>query len=647
MIDNPRQLEGPILITGAGGFVGANLLRNLLSVRNDVVGIAHKNSWRLEGVDPQKIVSLNLENGRALQALLDEVRPRTIFNLAAHGAYPTQTDSAKIFAISFEVARFLANWSAENRATFVQAGSSSEYGTNCTAPRETDYAEPNSSYAVAKLAVTTWSTYLSKSAGLKGGVARLYSVYGPFEEPSRLIPTLIRLAKRGELPPFSPRQVSRDFVYVDDACRAMISIANHGRQTRSFEIFNIGAGVPVRMEDVARVVREVEALNVEPKFGDSLRDWDLADWYADPRKANEVLGWISRIDFKEGYARTKQWYSQGSHERFLTERPTDSRRTKKISAIIACYKDGQAIPFMYERLKKVFVELGVDYEIIFVNDCSPDNSREVIEEISSRDSAVIGVSHSRNFGSQAAFLSGMRISTGDSCVLLDGDLQDPPELIADFVQKFEEGYDVVYGRRVNREASKFMNLAYRSFYRLMARLSQFQVPRDAGDFSLMSRRVVNQLLAMPERELFLRATRAYVGHRQVGVDYVRPERMFGRSTNNLLKNFGWATKGILTVSRAPLAALSLIGVSLFGLSVVALLAQIVVRIVRPDLSPPGVVSVLLVSTFFGSINLLAISVVGGYVGRILEESKNRPRFIAEYITRNGRSETFDAIDTDR
>jgi dolichol-phosphate mannosyltransferase len=163
----------------------------------------------------------------------------------------------------------------------------------------------------------------------------------------------------------------------------------------------------------------------------------------------------------------------------------------------------------------------------------------------------------------------------------------------------------------------------------------------------MSRRVVNQLLAMPERELFLRATRAYVGHRQVGVDYVRPERMFGRSTNNLLKNFGWATKGILTVSRAPLAALSLIGVSLFGLSVVALLAQIVVRIVRPDLSPPGVVSVLLVSTFFGSINLLAISVVGGYVGRILEESKNRPRFIAEYITRNGRSETFDAIDTDR
>ena len=132
MIDDPRELEGPILITGAGGFVGANLLRHLLGVRDDVVGIARKNSWRLEGVDPQKIVSLNLENGRALQALLDEVRPRTIFNLAAHGAYPTQTDSVKIFAISFEVARSLANWSAENHATFVQAGSSSEYGTNCT-----------------------------------------------------------------------------------------------------------------------------------------------------------------------------------------------------------------------------------------------------------------------------------------------------------------------------------------------------------------------------------------------------------------------------------------------------------------------------------------------------------------------------------
>ena len=647
MIDDPKELEGPILVTGAGGFVGANLMRHLLTVRNDVIGVARKGSWRLEGIESSHIINLDLENRQALKSILEDLRPRTIFNLAAHGAYPTQTDSDRIFNVSFGVARALSSWAAENRAVFVQAGSSSEYGTNCKAPRETDVAEPNSAYAVAKLSATTWATFLAKTSGLRGGVARLYSVYGPYEEPSRLVPTLLRLARKGQLPPFSPRQVSRDFIHVDDACRALISIGNHARTTGGFQVFNVGAGVPVNMEDVARIVREVEKLATEPKFGDSLRDWDLADWYADPRKANEVLGWIPRYGFKEGFERTRDWYLVGDHTRLLEERAERARRAKKISAVVACYKDGQAIPIMYERLKKVFTEIGVDHEIIFVNDCSPDDSREVIERISAKDSAVIGISHSRNFGSQAAFLSGMKVSTGDSCVLLDGDLQDPPELIADFVARYEEGYDVVYGRRVNREASRFMNLAYRSFYRVMSRLSQFQVPRDAGDFSLMSRRVVDQLLAMPERELFLRATRAYVGHRQIGVDYVRPERMFGTSTNNLLKNFGWATKGILTVSRAPLAALSLIGVSLFGVSVLALIAQLVVRVVRPDLSPPGVVSVLLVSTFFGSINLLAISVVGGYVGRILEESKNRPRFIAEFITRNGSTEVFDSIDVHR
>ena len=644
MLSDPLELKGPILVTGASGFVGANLLRQLLNVRSDVIGIARSGAWRLEDIDSQHVRNINLENHAHLLSFLDEFLPRTVFNLAAYGAYPSQQDTDRIFRVTLDVARVLASWSVEHHATFIHAGSSSEYGTNCKAPLEESPVQPNSTYAIAKVAVTLWATHLALTQGLRGGVARLYSVYGPYEEPSRLIPTLIRAVQNGELPPFSPRDVSRDFVYVDDACRALVSIANFSANEKRFEIFNIGTGQPVKMEDVAKVAIEVGNLSVTPSFGDPLRDWDLVDWYANPKKANDLLGWHPQFTFKEGFSKTKLWYTKTSNAHLLGLRAQHQRRTSRISAVVACYKDAQAIPIMYERLTRTFERIGTSYEIIFVNDGSPDNSREVIESISTRDSSVIGISHSRNFGSQAAFLSGMRLASGDSCVLLDGDLQDPPELIQEFVKRFEEGFDVVYGRRVNREASRFMNFSYRTFYRVMSRLSQFHVPRDAGDFSLMSKRVVDHLIAMPERELFLRATRAYVGFRQIGVDYVRPERMFGKSTNNLMRNFGWATRGILTVSRVPLAALSIVGVSLFSVSVVALLAQLVARIIRPDLSPPGIVSVLLVSVFFGSINLLAVSVVGAYVGRILEESKNRPRFVAEFITRNGISEEYNVAD---
>ncbi len=210
---------------------------------------------------------------------------------------------------------------------------------------------------------------------------------------------------------------------------------------------------------------------------------------------------------------------------------------------MACYRDNQAIPIMYQRLKDTFAKLNVDHEIIFVNDGSPDDSEEVIRAISQNDRRVRGISHSRNFGSQAAFRSGMEIATKNSCVLLDGDLQDPPELIESMLGKWREGYDVVYGRRVKREAPLLMQFAYKAFYRLFDYFSYVSIPHDAGDFSLMDKRVVQAVLSFPERDLFLRGVRAFAGFKQTGIDYVRPERMFGVTTNSLLKNIGWAKKG--------------------------------------------------------------------------------------------------------
>ena len=165
----------------------------------------------------------------------------------------------------------------------------------------------------------------------------------------------------------------------------------------------------------------------------------------------------------------------------------------KLSAVIACYRDAPAVPIMHERLTAVFGKIGVDYEIIFVNDCSPDDAGAILADLADRDDKVTVVTHTRNFGSQNAFTSGMRIATGDAVVLLDGDLQDPPELIEDFYRKWREDYEVVYGQRVKRDATPMLKISYKLFYRVFRAMSYVPVPLDAGDFSLLDRRVVAQV----------------------------------------------------------------------------------------------------------------------------------------------------------
>lgn len=302
---------------------------------------------------------------------------------------------------------------------------------------------------------------------------------------------------------------------------------------------------------------------------------------------------------------------------------------KKISAVIACYMDGQAIPVMHERLSKMFTAVTPNYEIVFVNDGSPDNSEEVLREIAAKDPHVVAINHTRNFSSQNAFVSGMNLSTGDAIVLLDGDLQDPPEIIPQFVEKWLTGYDVVYGQRVKREATWFLQIAYKLFYRIFQKMSYVKVPRDAGDFSLIDRKVVDVLTTMPERDLFLRGLRAWVGFKQTGVPYTRPERMFGRTTNNLIKNFRWARKGIFSFSFAPLEWVSYVAGLVTVVAAVGIVIYVILNIFYP--APRGFTTVLVAVLFLGSVQLLALSVIGEYVAKIFEEVKGRPKYIIKSV----------------
>jgi dolichol-phosphate mannosyltransferase len=308
----------------------------------------------------------------------------------------------------------------------------------------------------------------------------------------------------------------------------------------------------------------------------------------------------------------------------------DIGRQVRISAVVACYRDAPAVPHMYERLSRVFEEMGVGGEIIFVNDSSPDNAREVLAALAARDPKVVVVNHTRNFGSQAAFTSGMRIATGDAVVLLDGDLQDPPEMIPQLYAKWLEGVDVVYGVRVKREATRFLQFAYKAFYRVFQALSYVSVPRDAGDFSLLDRRVVDALNQMPERDRFLRGMRAWVGFRQVGVPYTRPERMFGQTTNNLARNIAWAQKGIFSFSYVPLQLISYLAILVTLLSALAIVLTIALYLFEHT-APSGFTSILTAVLFLGGIQLLCLAIIGDYLGRVFEEVKQRPQFIVESV----------------
>ena len=315
--------------------------------------------------------------------------------------------------------------------------------------------------------------------------------------------------------------------------------------------------------------------------------------------------------------------------------PERNDRPLRLSAVIACYQDARAIPLMHRRLADVFAALAVDYEIIFVNDGSPDETDAVLQELAAKDNHVLAIEHSRNFGSQSAFVSGMQFATGDAVVLLDGDLQDPPELIPALYEKWRQGNDVVYGRRVRRGGSTLLAIGCKVFYRIFHRVSEVPMPLDAGDFSLMDRKVVDELLALPETDQFLRGLRTWVGFRQTGVDYDRPERAFGHSTHGWLKNFWWARKGIFSFTFLPLELLSYAGATMMVLSSIAVIYQIIDRFRRPAI-PHGVSTVIVLILFFGSLNVLAIAILGEYLIKIFEEAKRRPKFVRKAVRHGGR-----------
>ena len=635
------QLKGPILVLGASGFIGANLLRRCLSSRSDVVGTTFSgDSWRLKGIPSSNISYINLQDKISVRSVIKKVQPQTIFDCSSFGAYSFEQDIDRIHLTNYLSFIHLMEFMQENDfAAYIHAGSSSEYGLNASAPEESSNLIPNSHYALSKAAVSQAISYYGKIRNIPVVNLRLYSVYGPYEDSSRLIPVLCENSLKGRLPTLAGPQVSRDFIFVLDAIEAFVDAAIKMSTPIYGESFNIGTGISTTLLSLSSLAKQAFGISEEPQFRQEVgRMWDVDNWYANPEKAKLFLGWTARTSLYDGLISTRDWWKtflESANFSSLTKKQQLRPHKTSLSAIVACYKDAEAIPIMYKRLITIFEKLNLDYQIIFVNDASPDNSIEIIREISSLDPHAIGITHSRNFGSQAAFKSGMELATKEACVLLDGDLQDPPELIDDFIREWRSGADVVYGRRIKREMPFFLEIFYKSFYKIFSAMSEVPIPKNAGDFSLMDQKVVYWILQCKEKDAFLRGLRAYVGFKQVGVDYIRPKRTFGVSTNNWLKNIGWAKKGIFSFSRTPLHILTASGLITFILTILLSILVIFIKLINNSSVPRGVTFLGLLIMFFGSLSVLGIGLLGEYIGKIIEETKSRPSFIRQNLIKMG------------
>lgn len=299
----------------------------------------------------------------------------------------------------------------------------------------------------------------------------------------------------------------------------------------------------------------------------------------------------------------------------------------RLSVAIPVHNEESVLPELLRRVLTVLDGIsGGPHEVVFVDDGSTDHTFEILREGARQDSRVVVFSLSRNFGHQAAITAALDHVTGDAVVVMDGDLQDIPEVIPDFVKKYTEGCDVVYAQRVRRKEPLALRICYFVFYRMMARLSDIRLPLDSGDFGLMSRRVVDQLRRMPEHHRYLRGMRSWVGFRQAGISVERAQRHSGKSKYSFLRLTKLATDGIFAFSIVPIRAAALAGAFVMFLSTLYVLYALYAKVFLRE-SPQGFTALLVAVTFFSGIVLFFLGVIGEYVGRIYEEIKGRPQYV--------------------
>ena len=307
---------------------------------------------------------------------------------------------------------------------------------------------------------------------------------------------------------------------------------------------------------------------------------------------------------------------------------------KKISVVIPMYCEEEVADICYKRVVNNLKKLSdkYSYEIIFINDGSKDDTLDILKKIADNDKNVRIISFSRNFGHQAAVIAGIRNVTGDAVIIMDADLQDPPELFEGMIEKWEDGYDVVYGKRKSRSGeSLFKLLTAKAFYNTLNKLSEIEIPKDTGDFRLVDRKVIDVIATLPEHNKFLRGLFSWVGFNQYPYEYNRVNRVAGKTKYPFKKMFKLATDGILSFSVKPLKIVGAIGIFSVIVSIIILIYSIVSYMFKLNSLTPGWTSIMCTMTFIGGIILISLGMIGEYIARIYEESLGRPEYIIDEL----------------
>ena len=305
---------------------------------------------------------------------------------------------------------------------------------------------------------------------------------------------------------------------------------------------------------------------------------------------------------------------------------------KKVSVVIPMYYEEEVAQKCYERVSEVLYGLRekYDYEIIFVNDGSQDKTLEILENIAQNDSKIKVISFSRNFGHQAAVTAGLQYVSGDAIVIMDADLQDPPELIPDMLKYWEQGYEVIYGKRKSREGeSKFKLMTAKAFYATLNKLSDIEIPKNTGDFRLVDKKVIDIINSLPEHNKFLRGLFSWVGFKQYAYEYERKERFAGETKYPLKKMLKLASDGIIGFSTKPLKIVGGLGIFSVIISLIILIYSIVSFANKLNNLTPGWTSIMCTVTFIGGMILISLWMIGEYIARIYDETKQRPQYIVK------------------
>jgi len=307
---------------------------------------------------------------------------------------------------------------------------------------------------------------------------------------------------------------------------------------------------------------------------------------------------------------------------------------KKLSVIVPCKNEEEVLDKFYERTIKVIKQLTTNYEIIFINDGSTDNTLNVMLKLSEKDNNILVIDLSRNFGKELALTAGIDASTGDAVVPIDADLQDPPELIKDMWAKWKEGFDVVYATRTTRQGESFLKkFTAKMFYILMSKIVVINIPKNTGDFRLMDKKVVEALKELRERNRFMKGLFSWVGFKQYSLLYVREPRFAGKTKFKFFKLLDFAVDGITSFTYSPLRIASFLGFITFLFSMIYALFIVIHRLTtQNDIS--GYASTIVFILFFGGVQLLSVGLIGEYIGRIYEEVKQRPLYLVKQIYGN-------------